>query len=98
MSAPKPAQGLGGEVKSLVLGSGVFSIVGQDRLYLNDGAGTYARTIANLISLLEAKPTAEVGITAVLTAEQMAGQEGDVQADRRPEAVVHEGAIPVPEW
>ena len=41
------------------------------------GAGTYARTVANLRALLAANPRSEVGITAVLTAEQMDGPEGE---------------------
>jgi uncharacterized protein len=48
------------------------------------GGGTYARTVANLRALTETlrvlgdpKGLSEVGITAVLTAEQMGGPEGD---------------------
>ncbi|MBN1582037.1 MAG: TIGR04083 family peptide-modifying radical SAM enzyme, partial [Anaerolineae bacterium] len=41
------------------------------------GAGSYARTVGNLKALLAAKPTTEIGIAAVLTAEQMGGAEGD---------------------
>jgi len=41
------------------------------------GVGTYARTVANLRALLAAKPRSGVGITTVLTAEQMDGPEGD---------------------
>jgi uncharacterized protein len=41
------------------------------------GAGTYACTVANLRELLAANPTFEVCITAVLTAEQIGGLEGD---------------------
>jgi len=41
------------------------------------GAGTYACTVENLRRLLAVNPSAEVGITAVLTTEQIAGSEGD---------------------
>ena len=40
------------------------------------GAGTYARTVANVRVLLAANPTAEAYIAAVLTAEQMGGSPG----------------------
>jgi uncharacterized protein len=41
------------------------------------GEGSYARTLANLRKLLAANPAAKVGITAVLTPEQMRGPQGD---------------------
>jgi len=41
------------------------------------GEGSYARTVANLRKLLAANPAAKVGITAVLTPEQMRGPQGD---------------------
>lgn len=39
------------------------------------GPGTYARTVQNLHALVGSDPIAEVGITTVLTPEQMAGPE-----------------------
>lgn len=41
------------------------------------GAGTYDRVVDNLEKLVAVNPTTRVGITAVLTAEQMDGREGD---------------------
>jgi uncharacterized protein len=56
----------------------VVSIDGDETSHdARRGAGTYARTVANLRVLLAANPTTEVCITAVLTAEQMGGSEGD---------------------
>jgi len=41
------------------------------------GVGTYALTVTNLRALLATNPRTEVGLTAVLTAEQMDGRQGD---------------------
>ena len=45
------------------------------------GVGTHARTVANLRALLAARPTADVAITAVLTAAQMDEPEGKAVRD-----------------
>jgi uncharacterized protein len=60
----------------------VVSIDGDENSHdARRGAGSYARTVKNLRALLAADPTTDVGITAVLTAEQMRGQEAQsVQA------------------
>lgn len=55
----------------------VVSIDGDEASHdARRGVGTYARTVENLRALLAAKPRTEVGLTAVLTAEQMEGPEG----------------------
>jgi len=41
------------------------------------GGGTYAHTIENLKTLLAGNPSTQVSITAVLTAEQISGTEGE---------------------
>jgi len=41
------------------------------------GVGTYARTLANLRTLISLNPKTEVGITAVLTAEEIGGVAGN---------------------
>jgi uncharacterized protein len=60
----------------------VVSIDGDENSHdIRRGAGSYARTLNNLRTLLAADPTTDIGITAVLTAEQMRGQEAQaVQA------------------
>jgi uncharacterized protein len=56
----------------------VVSVDGDEATHdARRGAGTYARTVENLRALLDAGPTTEVGITAVLTADQIGGPEGE---------------------
>jgi len=56
----------------------VVSIDGNEASHdVRRGAGTYARTTANLRLLVETNPKTRVSITAVLTNEQMDGSEGD---------------------
>lgn len=69
----------------------VVSIDGDETSHdARRGAGTYACTVANLRALLAANPRANVGVTAVLSAEQVAGPEGDAVR-----TMAHELALPV---
>jgi uncharacterized protein len=55
----------------------VVSVDGDEAAHdARRGAGTYARTVANLRALMATRPEAAVSITAVLTAEQMGGGTG----------------------
>jgi uncharacterized protein len=56
----------------------VVSVDGDEACHdARRGAGTYARTLDNLQTLLAVQPTAQVMIAAVLTAEQIGGAQGD---------------------
>jgi uncharacterized protein len=56
----------------------VVSVDGDEACHdARRGAGTYARTLENLQMLLAVRPTAQVMIAAVLTAEQIGGAQGD---------------------
>jgi uncharacterized protein len=56
----------------------VVSVDGDEASHdVRRGAGTYARTVTNLRALLATEPGTAVGLTAVLTAEQVDGPQGD---------------------